>query len=118
MVSATEVLFYVPNWIGYARFICMTLAFYYAPTNYEMFMMFYLAAFVGDVVDGFAARTFNQCKLPAINILRSSEQSSPLLVQALVLVVFWIWLLIAFLLAVLSSSWHSTILSTPSHSPC
>lgn len=62
-VTATAVLFWYPNMIGYIRVLCMALSFYYARTDWKATVGFYLAAFVGDVVDGYVARHFDQCKL-------------------------------------------------------
>jgi CDP-diacylglycerol--inositol 3-phosphatidyltransferase len=61
MVTATKVLFYYPNLIGYIRIICMIVAFYYAKIDWKITVISYLLAFCGDVVDGFVARAFNQC---------------------------------------------------------
>lgn len=45
----------------YLRVIFMVLSFYFAKTNPEYTIMFYLLAFGGDVIDGYVARLFNQC---------------------------------------------------------
>lgn len=73
---ATPVMLYVPNLIGYSRIACMVASFYLAcgcsanPTaaacsvddaNWALAMVVYTLNFAGDVVDGFAARHFNQC---------------------------------------------------------
>ena len=62
MPTPNDVLFYYPNLIGYARFLFMVLSFAVATTNWKVSIVFYLLAFVGDVVDGYVARAFNQCK--------------------------------------------------------
>lgn len=71
MVSKADVLLYYPNLIGYARFVFMVLSFAAAneagkpnanPDMWKISVGCYLLAFVGDVVDGYVARAFNQCK--------------------------------------------------------
>ena len=64
--SATEVLLYYPNLIGYARFLFMIFSFCTAYTNWKLSIGFYLLAFVGDVVDGYVARAFNQCNFALV----------------------------------------------------
>lgn len=61
-ITSTDVLLYYPNIIGYLRVLCMLLSFVFAKTAWEISVTFYLLAFVGDVVDGYVARAFNQCK--------------------------------------------------------
>lgn len=60
-LTASDVLFFYPNIIGYMRFIFMVIAFYTAMSNWQVSVTCYLLAFVGDVVDGYVARAFNQC---------------------------------------------------------
>jgi len=68
------VMLYVPNLIGYMRVFAMIASFYVAsgcaewldecqPTNsnYKLAIFLYFMNFAGDVVDGYAARFFNQC---------------------------------------------------------
>jgi CDP-diacylglycerol--inositol 3-phosphatidyltransferase len=62
-ISASQVLRYYPNIIGYVRFILMSAAFVLARDNWKAAITCYLLAFVGDVVDGYVARAFNQCKI-------------------------------------------------------
>lgn len=61
-VTAYGVLLYYPNLIGYLRIACMLGAFYYHcyHKDWVMFLALYLAAFGGDVVDGYVARLFHQ----------------------------------------------------------
>lgn len=61
-VTASKVLWFYPNIIGYVRFILMSAAFVLAKDNWKAAIICYLLAFVGDVVDGYVARAFNQCK--------------------------------------------------------
>jgi CDP-diacylglycerol--inositol 3-phosphatidyltransferase len=61
-ITAKDVLLFYPNLIGYARFIFMSLSFILAKNNWFVAIIFYLLAFVGDVVDGHVARAFKQCK--------------------------------------------------------
>lgn len=60
--SAYGVLVYWPNLIGYLRIFCMLGSFYYHcyHEDWVMFLALYLAAFCGDVVDGYVARLFHQ----------------------------------------------------------
>lgn len=60
--SSTEVLLFYPNIIGYMRFLFMVLSFIYAEKDWKLSIIFYGLAFVGDVVDGYVARAFNQCE--------------------------------------------------------
>lgn len=60
-VTAGDVLLYYPNIVGYIRVVCMVLSFYYAKSNWKRALVYYLAAFIGDVVDGHVARSFDQC---------------------------------------------------------
>jgi len=77
MRTGGSVLLYVPNLIGYARILFMFAAIYYAAKipgliksnstesdeailTGEMFIICYLASFIGDVVDGYAARILDQ----------------------------------------------------------
>jgi CDP-diacylglycerol--inositol 3-phosphatidyltransferase len=59
-VTSTHVLLYYPNLIGYLRVLCMVLSFYFALTHWQLTLIYYSAAFVGDVVDGHVARAFKQ----------------------------------------------------------
>jgi phosphatidylglycerophosphate synthase len=61
-LTSRDVLLYYPNLVGYLRFAAMLAAFAFAKTNWKLSMGFYFAAFAGDVVDGYVARAFNQCK--------------------------------------------------------
>ena len=78
--SPFEVLLWYPNIIGYLRIACMWTSFVYLSkrdadysgkgegaeavriANLKGFLIFYLAAFAGDLVDGFVARAFDQCE--------------------------------------------------------
>jgi len=62
-VSASDVLLYYPNLIGYLRIIAMLASFYYANSDWRLFLALYLTAFGGDVVDGWFARRFNQTSI-------------------------------------------------------
>ena len=68
-------MLYVPNLIGYFRIACMAASFYYAcgcesspveceveRSNHRLAIVLYLLNFAGDVVDGYAARLFDQGK--------------------------------------------------------
>ena len=58
--TATQVLWFYPNIIGYARVICMILSFYFAKEKPDYTIIFYLLAFGGDVIDGYIARLCDQ----------------------------------------------------------
>ena len=58
--TAQDVLLFYPNLIGYLRIACMVGSFWYANSNSRLFLVLYLLAFGGDVVDGWFARRFNQ----------------------------------------------------------
>jgi len=61
-LTTKDVLLFYPNLIGYLRFAFMLASFAFAHTNWKVSIGFYFAAFFGDVVDGYVARAFNQCK--------------------------------------------------------
>lgn len=54
------VLLYYPNIIGYIRLLCMLLSFYFFFSSPALCIFLYLAAFAGDVIDGYVARAFDQ----------------------------------------------------------
>lgn len=68
-LTRLKVLLYIPNLIGYLR-VAVTLAAFYIGTNpvviagqeagWEWVIGLYFAGFFGDLVDGWAARKFNQ----------------------------------------------------------
>ena len=62
LTSLSVILFY-PNIIGYLRVLCMAASFYFALQQdaWKLTVILYLMAFVGDVVDGYVARAFDQC---------------------------------------------------------
>lgn len=60
MLQGSDVLLYYPNLIGYARVACMAASFYFFLDEPIYTLIFYLAAFAGDAVDGYVARKFNQ----------------------------------------------------------
>ena len=69
-VTASNVLLFIPNLIGYARVIMTLLAYYYAlPGDEEAFagylgwqvcLVCYSISFIADAIDGMAARYFGQ----------------------------------------------------------
>ena len=74
-VTPYDILLYIPNIIGYFRAICMFLFFWLAPkeeeysiwgvkiAGWKIAVFLYAVGFVGDLVDGWAARKFNQSTL-------------------------------------------------------
>ena len=63
--SHMQVMLYVPNLIGYFRFLltfmCVKYAFDAAEGNWIMFTVCYSCSQLLDAIDGFAARKLNQC---------------------------------------------------------
>lgn len=63
-VSATDVLLYVPNLIGYMRVAGAATSFVLMICRSDLWILaivLYLSNFVGDLIDGWAARQLNQC---------------------------------------------------------
>ncbi|XP_075236397.1 CDP-diacylglycerol--inositol 3-phosphatidyltransferase-like [Lycorma delicatula] len=60
IMTTKNVLFFVPNIIGYVRLLLMFVSFYYMPFNYIVSSLCYVISGLLDAVDGFAARYFNQ----------------------------------------------------------
>lgn len=58
--SAIDVLLFYPNIIGYFRIMFMLLSFTFAHINWKLTLMLYQFAFVGDLIDGYVARSFKQ----------------------------------------------------------
>ena len=62
--SATNVLLYIPNIIGYLRVVLTLLSLSIMicyPHQWIIAIICYVSSFVGDLFDGMAARKFNQC---------------------------------------------------------
>ena len=61
--SYVNVLFYVPNLIGYLRVIMTGVFFYYAfdSSRYNLAITAYITSFVLDFFDGYFARLLDQC---------------------------------------------------------
>jgi len=57
-----KIFLYVPNLIGYLRFVCVLIAFWHFKTNYMVFIISYVISHILDAADGLAARHLNQCK--------------------------------------------------------
>lgn len=80
-LTAKDVLLYYPNIIGYFRFAFMLASFALAHTQWKLSIAFYFAAFAGDVLDGYVARAFNQCKLcPVFKKMCKTYGNSPVVV--------------------------------------
>lgn len=63
-VSATSVLLFIPNLIGYARVLAALASFVVMsafPDFWAVGVGLYLASFVGDLFDGLLARKLDQC---------------------------------------------------------
>ena len=56
-----SVLLYVPNVIGYIRLVLMILSWEYAYKDPQIFIILYALTYGLDMMDGLAARAFNQC---------------------------------------------------------
>ena len=64
--TAGDVLWYIPNFIGYLRVICTILSLILMicfPHRWILAISLYVFSFVGDLFDGLAARKFDQCSL-------------------------------------------------------
>lgn len=64
ITTASDVLVYVPNLIGYARVLCAVSSFLLmicTPQLWLLAILLYLTSFVGDLIDGWAARRMKQC---------------------------------------------------------
>lgn len=59
--TATQVFFYVPNLIGYARVALSVYSLAVALTDFKTSVICYALSFVCDYFDGFFARWFDQC---------------------------------------------------------
>ena len=59
--TAYDVFVYYPNIVGYLRVVSVLISFYFAVDSWFITSVFYLLAFAGDVVDGYLARSFDQC---------------------------------------------------------
>jgi hypothetical protein len=64
IITASDVLVYIPNLIGYLR-VALTLTsivlMICSPGHWVIAIACYVASFVGDLFDGMAARKFDQC---------------------------------------------------------
>ncbi|RKP14585.1 CDP-alcohol phosphatidyltransferase-domain-containing protein [Piptocephalis cylindrospora] len=60
-VRPSDVFYYIPNLIGYARVILAAASFYYMPTSPWLCMGMYSVSVLLDAFDGKAARYFDQC---------------------------------------------------------
>ena len=64
-VSHMDICLYIPNLIGYFRFITNMIAMYYAFDSrdgmWQRFIFFYVISMGLDAFNGMAARKFNQC---------------------------------------------------------
>ena len=62
-----KIMCYVPNLIGYMRFVLNTLSIFYAYNvhrdgkEWETFLVLYSSSMLLDAFDGMAARKLNQC---------------------------------------------------------
>lgn len=64
VVTANEVLVYVPNLIGYSRVVGAVGSFLLMicrPDKWSLAIALYISNFVGDLVDGWVARRLDQC---------------------------------------------------------
>ena len=59
--TATAVLLYVPNLIGYMRVLLSLYSLAIARSNYKASVLCYVLSFTCDYFDGFFARLCDQC---------------------------------------------------------
>lgn len=59
--TATQVFFFVPNLIGYARVALSVYSLAVALTDFKTSVACYALSFACDYFDGFFARWFDQC---------------------------------------------------------
>lgn len=63
--TAKDVLLFIPNLIGYMRVVATLVSFVLMIVSSHSFwwlaILLYVSSFVGDLLDGMAARKFNQC---------------------------------------------------------
>jgi CDP-diacylglycerol--inositol 3-phosphatidyltransferase len=62
-ITAGDVLIYIPNLIGYGRVLAALASFVVMvvwPDQYLLAVLLYLTNFIGDLVDGWAARRWRQ----------------------------------------------------------
>eukprot|EP01029_Cantina_marsupialis_P029411 TRINITY_DN780282_c0_g1_i1.p1 TRINITY_DN780282_c0_g1~~TRINITY_DN780282_c0_g1_i1.p1 ORF type:complete len:230 (+),score=32.48 TRINITY_DN780282_c0_g1_i1:46-690(+) len=57
----SKVVWFVPNLIGYVRIILAFIAFYFAFDKPCVFLSCYSLSYLLDALDGYAARSLNQC---------------------------------------------------------
>jgi CDP-diacylglycerol--inositol 3-phosphatidyltransferase len=64
MTTARDVLVYIPNLIGYARVVLTLTSLVLmtaVPSQWLLAVVLYFLSFAGDMIDGMAARRYNQC---------------------------------------------------------
>lgn len=65
--TATDVIWFVPNLIGYTRVAMAILAFILMSMDSKRYwlpsILLYISSFVGDLFDGMAARKWDQCSV-------------------------------------------------------
>lgn len=62
-MGESNVFFYIPNIIGYARILLLGFSFYYVLEHHRLAMLLYLISYSLDALDGLTARLFNQSSL-------------------------------------------------------
>ena len=62
-IERLKIMLYIPNIIGYIRYILFLKSMYHAfnPTEWQLFIMYYYIAIFLDAIDGETARICNQC---------------------------------------------------------
>eukprot|EP00299_Pterocystis_sp_00344_P012250 c5852_g1_i1.p1 GENE.c5852_g1_i1~~c5852_g1_i1.p1 ORF type:complete len:212 (+),score=47.26 c5852_g1_i1:47-682(+) len=118
--SVGEVLFFIPNLIGYVRVASALLAIWVGRTNWVLFTFAYFTAFALDALDGMAARKFNQCSTFGSVLDMVTDRCSTAMLLVLLGVLhpdsYFIW---AFCLALdISSHWfhmYSSLLAGAHH---
>ena len=63
-LTSSQVIHFVPNWIGYGRVACSLASFLLMMSQKDYWLLaivLYLANFIGDLFDGLVARKLDQC---------------------------------------------------------
>src|ERR1700722_17476706 len=75
-MASSNVYLWIPNLIGYLRIVLLSLALTCMAFHKPLYgAYFYMSSYLLDALDGFAARSLNQCTLHALHIFNFSVLS-------------------------------------------